>query len=185
MPESKVRKAAAEKRKRSGQSAKSEKSGDRTSSVTKSEARKTSRAVSAGERARSGEPPRKPWLLPVTAVLAVLGIAWGAVSIVDASLVPYMETLGNWNIAIAAAVVLIAVIGFFALRPRRSTPQAPGSRRWVAPTFITVGLLGVAWLIVYYIAGTSIPVMSALGNWNILIGMGGMAAAFIIATLWK
>ena len=61
----------------------------------------------------------------------------------------------------------------------------PGSRRWVPPTFITVGLLGVAWLVVYYVAGQHIPFMSALGNWNILIGMGGMAAAFGIATLWK
>jgi len=43
----------------------------------------------------------------------------------------------------------------------------------------------VAWLIVFYVAGQSIPFMSELGNWNILIGMGGMAAAFIIATLWK
>jgi hypothetical protein len=61
----------------------------------------------------------------------------------------------------------------------------PGSRRWVPPTFITVGLLGVAWLVVYYVAGQHIPFMSDLGNWNILIGMGGMAAAFGIATLWK
>ena len=63
--------------------------------------------------------------------------------------------------------------------------KAPSSRRWVPPTFITVGLLGVAWLITYYVAGPQIPYMSDLGNWNILIGMGGMAAAFIIATLWK
>ena len=63
--------------------------------------------------------------------------------------------------------------------------KAPASRRWVPPTFITVGLLGVAWLIVYYVAGPSVPYMSDLGNWNILIGMGGMAAAFLIATLWK
>ena len=63
--------------------------------------------------------------------------------------------------------------------------KAPGSRRWVPPTFITVGLLGVAWLITYYVAGQYIPFMSDLGNWNILIGMGGMAAAFGIATLWK
>ena len=41
------------------------------------------------------------------------------------------------------------------------------------PTFITVGLLGVAWLITYYVAGIYIPFMSDLGNWNILIGMGG------------
>ncbi|MGI3781839.1 MAG: cell division protein CrgA [Janthinobacterium lividum] len=63
--------------------------------------------------------------------------------------------------------------------------KAPSSRRWVPPTFITVGLLGVAWLIVYYVAGTAVPLMSDLGNWNILIGMGGMAAAFGLATLWR
>lgn len=63
--------------------------------------------------------------------------------------------------------------------------KAPASRRWVPPAFITVGLLGVAWLVTYYIAGPSIPFMSDLGNWNILIGMGGMAAAFGIATLWR
>ncbi|MBM7799025.1 hypothetical protein JOE57_001946 [Microlunatus panaciterrae] len=63
--------------------------------------------------------------------------------------------------------------------------KTPASRRWVPPTFITVGLLGVAWLITYYIAGADIGFMTALGDWNILIGMGGMAAAFAIATLWK
>ena len=63
--------------------------------------------------------------------------------------------------------------------------KAPASRRWVPPTFIAVGLLGVAWLIVFYIAGYQIPFMAALGNWNILIGMGGMAAAFALATLWR
>ncbi len=68
-------------------------------------------------------------------------------------------------------------------KPKKIKP--PSSRRWVPPTFITVGLLGVAWLITYYVAGIYIPFMSDLGNWNILIGMGGMAAAFGIATLWK
>ena len=63
--------------------------------------------------------------------------------------------------------------------------KAPASRRWVPPAFITVGLLGVAWLITYYVAGSYIPFMDALGNWNILIGMGGMAAAFALATLWR
>ena len=45
---------------------------------------------------------------------------------------------------------------------RASKPKkikAPASRRWVPPTFITVGLLGVAWLITYYVAGTYIPFM--------------------------
>lgn len=66
----------------------------------------------------------------------------------------------------------------------------PGQRAWVPPLFITVGLLGVAWLVVYYVtssAGSTIavPLMSSLGQWNILIAMGLIAAAFSLATLWK
>jgi Cell division protein CrgA len=66
----------------------------------------------------------------------------------------------------------------------------PGQRAWVPPLFITVGLLGVAWLVVYYItssAGSTIkvPLMYDLQNWNILIAMGLIAAAFSLATLWK
>ena len=65
---------------------------------------------------------------------------------------------------------------------------APGTRQWVVPAFITVGLLGVFWLVVYYIttsAGIVVPLMTALGGWNIMIGMGLMAASFGLATLWK
>lgn len=70
-------------------------------------------------------------------------------------------------------------------RSEKKKVVSPASRRWVPPTFITVGLLGVAWLVVYYIAGMMIPFMDKLGNWNILIGMGLLASSFIIATLWK
>lgn len=63
--------------------------------------------------------------------------------------------------------------------------KAPGTRRWVAPAFITVGLLGVIWLVVYYIAGRDVPVMNKLGDWNILIGMGLMAIALGLSMLWK
>ena len=37
-----------------------------------------------------------------------------------------------------------------------------------------------AWLITF-IAGTYIPFIDALGNWGILIGMSGMAAAFALS----
>lgn len=59
------------------------------------------------------------------------------------------------------------------------------SRDWVPYVFIPVGLLGVAWLVVFYIAGPQIPFMAAIGNWNFGIGMGLITAAFFIATLWK
>lgn len=60
----------------------------------------------------------------------------------------------------------------------------PANRSWVPWVFIPVGLLGVIWLVLYYIAGQSIPGMRELGNWNILVGMALMATSFGLATLW-
>jgi hypothetical protein len=62
------------------------------------------------------------------------------------------------------------------------------ARRWVAPTFITLMLLGVLWLIVWYLTaatGIYVPGMSDIGNWNLLIAMLLMGASFGVATLWK
>lgn len=68
--------------------------------------------------------------------------------------------------------------------PKRSI-TSPHARRWVAPAFITVGLLGVVWLVVYYLAGREVPLMKTLADWNILIGMGLMAIALGLSMLWK
>ena len=71
-------------------------------------------------------------------------------------------------------------------RERRERKRlAPSTRRWVPPTFITVGLLGGLWIVTYYIAGARVPGMRDLGDWNVLIGMGLLAASFAISTLWK
>ena len=53
---------------------------------------------------------------------------------------------------------------------------------WV---FVPMGLLGVIWLVVYYIGGQQIPLMYALSNWNFVIGLGLIAGSFFVATLWK
>lgn len=62
------------------------------------------------------------------------------------------------------------------------------SRGWVVPTFVTLMLVGVLWLVVWYLtAATSVyvPGMSDIGNWNLLIAMVAMGASFGVATLWK
>ncbi|GAB2680965.1 cell division protein CrgA [Kribbella swartbergensis] len=66
------------------------------------------------------------------------------------------------------------------------TPKKPRttSRVWVAPLMLTCWLLGLAWLVVFYVAGQDIPVMSDLGNWNLLIGMGLIAVGFVVSTQW-
>ena len=63
--------------------------------------------------------------------------------------------------------------------------KSPASRRWVPPDLHhgRTARRGLADRVLH--RGSQIPFMAALGNWNILIGMGGMAAAFGIATLWK
>ena len=60
-----------------------------------------------------------------------------------------------------------------------------GTRDWVPWVFIPLGLLGVIWLILFYVAGSTIWGMRALGNWNFLIGIGCIAAAFVVSTAWK
>ncbi|HEY0474850.1 MAG TPA: cell division protein CrgA [Kribbella sp.] len=66
------------------------------------------------------------------------------------------------------------------------TPKKPRttSRVWVAPLMLTCWLLGLAWLVVFYVAGQNIPVMKDLGNWNLLIGMGLIAVGFVVSTQW-
>ena len=66
------------------------------------------------------------------------------------------------------------------------TPKRPRttSRVWVAPLMLACWLLGLAWLVVFYVAGQDIPVMDGLGNWNLLIGMGLIAVGFVVSTQW-
>jgi uncharacterized membrane protein (DUF485 family) len=66
------------------------------------------------------------------------------------------------------------------------TPKKPRttSRVWVAPLMLACWLLGLAWLVVFYVAGQDIPVMKDLGNWNLLIGMGLIAVGFVVSTQW-
>lgn len=56
-------------------------------------------------------------------------------------------------------------------------------RSWVPWVFVPVGLIGVFWLVLYYIIGDFMPGIH--GGWNIIVGMGAMALAFALSTLWK
>lgn len=64
-------------------------------------------------------------------------------------------------------------------------PVRIGSKRWIAPTMVALWVIGLAWIVVYYLAGTDIGFMNALGGWNLLIGMGLIAGGFVFATKWE
>ena len=62
---------------------------------------------------------------------------------------------------------------------------ADAPRPWVPWVFIPVFLLGVLWLVVWNLAGTQIPPMAVIGNWNVGIGLALIVAGFSLMTLWK
>jgi hypothetical protein len=50
------------------------------------------------------------------------------------------------------------------------------------------GITGLVWVSLFYVIGnteTRIPFYSDLGQWNIVIGMGFIVAAFGFATKWE
>lgn len=67
--------------------------------------------------------------------------------------------------------------------PSKAAAAIP--KRWVAPVMVACFILGLAWIVVFYLAGPSVPGMSDLGNWNIVIGMGLFVVGFVFSTQWK
>ncbi len=57
------------------------------------------------------------------------------------------------------------------------------------PIYVAVflGLMGVglAWLVVNYLAGPSIPFMTALGSWNFLIGFSLIVIGLLMTMRWR
>lgn len=72
--------------------------------------------------------------------------------------------------------------------PPSAKPQATNikltSRSWVAPVMLALFAIGLAWIVVFYVTDGSLPVES-LGNLNIVVGFGFIAAGFGVSTQWK
>lgn len=70
--------------------------------------------------------------------------------------------------------------------PKKKDPVAIGPSRWVGPTMVAMFLIGLAWIVAYYVAGTQIPVMKDINAlWNVIIGFGFIGAGFALATRWR
>ena len=46
-------------------------------------------------------------------------------------------------------------------------------------------ILGLLWIVVYYVAGDEIGFMDSLGAWNFAIGFGGMVGGLIMSMNWR
>ena len=67
---------------------------------------------------------------------------------------------------------------------KQSTTIRLTNRSWVAPVMLALFLVGLAWIVVFYVTEGSLPV-DAFGNWNIVVGFGFIAAGFGVSTQWK
>ncbi|MPR00115.1 cell division protein CrgA [Modestobacter sp. I12A-02628] len=66
----------------------------------------------------------------------------------------------------------------------RSAAAAP-SPRWYAPVMVALMVIGLVWIVVYYVAGDRIPFMVSLGAWNFAVGFGAMVAGLIMSMRWR
>lgn len=72
-------------------------------------------------------------------------------------------------------------------RTRPVKPQRIGNR-WAAPAMLTCAGIGLLWIVLYYVFANQenpIPVMADLGDWNLIIGMGFIVAAFGFSMKWE
>jgi len=79
-------------------------------------------------------------------------------------------------------------------RLRRRAPFTPppqggkavrlGSPRWLAPLMVACFVLGLLWVVVYYVTQTDYPI-GGIGIGNMGIGFGLIIVGFVLSTRWK
>ena len=70
------------------------------------------------------------------------------------------------------------------LQPGAARAATP-SPRWYAPLMVGLMLIGLLWIVVFYVAGDDIGFMVSLGSWNFAIGFGAMVAGLIMSMRWR
>ena len=119
----------------------------------------------------------------VALLLVAAGITWMAVYInvaQDGQKLTWMGELDRWNFLIGFGLIFIGL----AAAAHKQTPLGRG--RGVVVGMLGCFLIGLLWIVVYYIAGTQpIPVIRNLGAYNLIVGISFMAIGFVYATKWE
>ena len=58
------------------------------------------------------------------------------------------------------------------------------SPRWLAPTMVVAFLIGLFWIVVFYVSQTVYPI-KGIGVWNMVIGFSFIGFGFSLATRWR
>ncbi len=74
------------------------------------------------------------------------------------------------------------------LRPQAASLAAKTlnpSPAWYPVVMGIVLVIGLAYLVVYYLANQSVPVMKDIGGWNFGVGFGIMLVGLVMAVRWR
>lgn len=58
------------------------------------------------------------------------------------------------------------------------------SPRWLAPTMVANFLIGLFWIVIFYVTEQDYPIPN-IGSWNMLVGFGFVGIGFGLATRWR
>jgi hypothetical protein len=69
--------------------------------------------------------------------------------------------------------------------PPKKSARRKASPVWVGPVIVALLVVGLGWIVVYYVTENGVPGLSALGNWNLVIGFGLVIGGLTLATRWR
>ena len=85
--------------------------------------------------------------------------------------------------------------------PRMARPRTPAPRTsdnnesdgrdnlpnpvWFKPLMFGFMLVGLAWIIVFYLSNSAWPIPQPFGAWNIAVGFGLIIIGFFMTTRWR
>ena len=67
--------------------------------------------------------------------------------------------------------------------PHKSKAREPNPTWW-APVFVTLLILGLLWIVIYYMTEYKYPI-EAIGVWNLGIGFVLLMSGFIMTMRWR
>ncbi len=117
-------------------------------------------------------------------VLVLAGLAYAiyyAFWVFDDGTPAWLADLGAWNWAIGFGTLFLGMV----VAAHSSTPLGRG--RGVVVGMLSSFLLGLIWIVVYYVTSqeANVPLLRELGSYNLLVGVGFMAVGFVYATKWE
>ncbi|GAA2351849.1 cell division protein CrgA [Catellatospora methionotrophica] len=68
--------------------------------------------------------------------------------------------------------------------PSATAADKKPSPIWLPVTAVALIVVGIAWLVVYYLSETAYPV-AGWGYWNLAVGFGAMVGALGLLSKWR